>query len=346
MNKYILLIVLITYGFSVLFAQEERHFKVGCIAFYNVENLFDTIDTPGIIDSDFTPDAPKQWNTERYFFKIDRLAEVISKIGIEMTGAPPGVVGLCEVENAEVLYDLVADEQIRRYDYQVVHYPGPDRRGIDCALIYRPDVFTLKSSVSYRLDSEKHGFITRDQLLVTGYYDNEKMAFIVVHYPSRRRGEKMSRPRRIATADLTRYIVDSLLNDDPNAKIVVMGDLNDNPNDVSVKKHLNSTGKIDRMTGDQLFNPMYDLFRQGIGSLAFRDQWSLFDMILVSKAFVDHETPGYKFHRAYIFNRPFLVQKEGRFKGYPFRTYVGDTFAGGYSDHFPAYMFIIKEVEK
>lgn len=345
MKKTIFLTIVIVAISCLIFAQEERQFKIGCFAFYNVENLFDTIDTPGIRDSDYTPDAPKQWNTERYFFKIDRLAEVISKIGVEITGTPPGVVGLCEVENAEVLYDLVADEQIKEYDYQVVHHAGIDRRGIDCAFIYRPDFFELKKSYVYRLDSDIPDFITRDQLVVNGYYDGEEMTFIVVHYPSRRGGEKRSLPRRIETAQLTRHIADSILNRDPDAKIVIMGDFNDDPIDKSVKKYLNTTGKRSDAKGKTLFNPMYDLHRQGIGSLAWRDRWNLFDMIILSKSFVDEDYSSYRFHRAFVFNKPFLLQKEGRFKGYPFRTYVGDTFAGGYSDHFPVYIFVIKEVK-
>lgn len=345
MKKTVVIVLILLISFSFIFSQEERKFKVGCFAFYNVENLFDTIDTPGIRDSDFTPDAPKQWNTERYFKKIDRLAEVISKIGVEVTGTPPGVVGLCEVENAEVLYDLVADEQIKDYNYQVVHHAGIDRRGIDCAFIYRPDFFELKKSYNYRLDSSLVDFITRDQLVVNGYYDGEEMTFIVVHYPSRRGGEMRSRPRRAATADLTRHIVDSILNADPDAKIVVMGDFNDDPIDPSVKKHINSTGDKSKAKGKVLFNPMVELHRQGIGTLAFRDRWNLFDMILLSPSFLYEDYSSYRFHRAYVFNKPFLLQKEGRFKNYPFRTYVGDTFAGGYSDHFPVYIFVIKEVK-
>lgn len=339
------------FGISVLFilssgwTQNEKSFNVACIAFYNVENLFDTINSPGINDVEYTPEAAKQWNTERYFNKIDRLAEVISKIGVELTGSSPAIVGLCEVENAEVLKDLVADYQISDYNYQIVHIPGPDRRGVDCALIYRPEFFTVQRAVSYRLKTEIPDFITRDQLVVTGLFQGEEMTFIVLHYPSRRGGEKASRPRRAEAADLTRHIVDSILNQNADAKIIVMGDLNDDPTDPSVLKHLNSTGKKANVKEKVLFNPMFDLHKQGIGSLAYRDQWNLFDQILLSASFLHESKDSYRFYKAFIFNKPFLGQQEGRFKNYPFRTYVGDTFIGGYSDHFPAYIFLIRDAK-
>ncbi len=345
MKKLFVLLVLLSLLFVSVFSQEEQKFKVGSFAFYNVENLFDTINTPGTRDSDFSPEGSKNWNTERYFIKIDRLAEVISKIGIEVTGTPTGIVGLCEVENAEVLWDLVADPQIKDFDYQVIHFPGPDRRGIDCALIYRPDMFELKRAYFYRLNSELPDFITRDQLVVNGYFDGEEMTFIVIHYPSRRGGEKRSRPRRAETANLTRHIVDSILQVDPDAKIVVMGDFNDDPTDPSVRINLNSTGDKSKAVGEVLYNPMVDLHKQGVGTLAWRDQWNLFDMFLLSPAFLYDDKTTYRFYKAFVYNKPYLLQKDGRFKGYPFRTYVGDTFAGGYSDHFPVYMFVIKAAE-
>lgn len=344
MKKLLLSIVFISLIVFSLYSQEQQ-FKLGSIAFYNVENLFDTIDTPGIRDSEFSPEGSKNWNTEKYYIKIDRLAEVISKIGLEVSGTPPGIVGLSEVENAEVLHDLVSDPQLKDFNYQVVHISGPDRRGVDCALIYRKDMFTLKKAYSYRLHSDIPDFITRDQLVVNGYFDGEEMTFIVIHYPSRRGGEKRSRPRRAEAANLTRHIVDSLLSNDPNAKIVIMGDFNDDPTDPSVRINLNSTGEKSKATDRVLYSPMVDLHKQGIGSLAYRDAWNLFDMFLLSPAFVAEDKSSYRFYRAFVFNKPYLLQKDGRFKGYPYRTFVGDTFKGGYSDHFPVYLFVIKEVE-
>jgi hypothetical protein len=343
MRYFTITLVFLFIVFSSYVFSQEKKYKIGCFAFYNVENLFDTINNPLVNDIEFTPQGSKLWNSEKYFYKISKVAEVISKLGVELTNEPPAVIGLCEVENDTVLKDLVKDKLIQDINYQIVHHSGPDKRGIDCALIYNPELFEVKKSMSYRLSSIED-FITRDQLVVNGIFDDEEMTFIVVHYPSRRGGEKRSRPNRAAAADLTRHIVDSILNVDQNAKIIVMGDFNDDPNSPSVEVNLNAKGDKNKLKDRDLFNPMKDLHDKGIGSLAYRDQWNLFDQIILSNAFVNAKDDSYKFYKAFVFNKPFLMQKDGRYKGYPFRTFVGDTFKGGYSDHFPAYIFIIKEI--
>jgi len=169
------------------------------------------------------------------------------------------------------------------------------------------------------------------------------MHFIILHWPSRRGGEKRSEPKRAAAADVTRHIFDSILNINPNAKIICMGDLNDDPIDQSVKTHLNATGTKEEAILPKLYNPMEDLYKKGIGSLAYQDKWNLFDQIIMTPEFLKQDKTSYRFHQAFIYNKPYLMQKEGKFKGYPFRTYVGNTFMGGYSDHFPVYIYLIKE---
>lgn len=339
-------VIILLFLFAGLSAQNEKQFKVGCIAFYNVENLFDTINDPNIRDDDFTPEGANLWNTEKYLEKLDNLARVISKIGADLTPDGPAVLGLCEVENSAVLEDLAAVESIRDRNYQVVHYHGPDRRGMDNALMYNPKYFTMTNSRTHRLKVEgRDNFYTRDQLVVSGYFDGEMMHFVVNHYPSRRGGQKRSEPLRIAAADLTRAIVDSLLNIDPNAKVMVMGDFNDDPVDKAIRSHLNATGNDRRLREGQLYNPFERFYRQGIGTLAYRDSWNLFDMILLTPALIGDDKSDYKFYRAGVFNKPWMVQKEGVFKGYPFRSYGGGNYLGGYSDHFPVYIYLIKEVE-
>ncbi len=325
-------------------AQQKR---AGVIAFYNVENLYDTINAPGVNDVEFLPESAKRWNSERYWAKIDQLAEVISKLGSPENVPGPAIIGLCEVENRSVLEDLVKSERIRHLNYQIVHYDSPDRRGIDVALLYQPRYFQVTNSRSVPLMLKRDDdsrLYTRDQLVVSGIFDGEPMHFMVHHWPSRLGGEERSRGHRVAAARLARSLVDSITRIEPNAKVVVMGDFNDDPNNESIRLHLNAREDRNRLKEDQMFNAMGTLFRRGVGTLAYRDKWNLFDQIILTQSFLDKNIGGYRFHSARVFNEPFLAQQEGRFKGYPFRTYVGNTYHGGYSDHFPVYILLIKEV--
>jgi hypothetical protein len=323
-------------------AQNEKQYNVGCIAFYNIENLFDTI--PGDNDKEFTPEGPKNWNTPKYYEKLGNIASIISQIGADVTGSAPAIIGLSEIENISVLKDLVKTEPIAKYNYQIVHFDGSDLRGVDCALLYRPEFFQVTNTAMHKLVTDIPDFVTRDQLVITGNYDGEEMSFIVLHWPSRSGGEKASRPKRAAAAELTRHIADSIMNLNNQAKIVVMGDLNDDPIDASIKKHLKTAASRDTATGSLLYNPMEGLFKKGAGSLAYNDKWNLFDQIIISPAFLDKNMSSYRFYQAHVFNKPVLLEKEGRYKGYPLRTYVGNRYTGGYSDHLPVYIFIIKEV--
>jgi hypothetical protein len=342
MKRLILFIVALLLIGIVGFSQAEKEYKVGCIAFYNIENLFDTI--PGVNDIEFTPSSEKQWNTEKYFQKMETMASVIVEIGADFTGTAPAIIGLSEIENITVLEDLVKAEPIKKYNYQIVHFDGSDNRGVDCALLYRPEFFTVTNTAMHLVRTpDDPDFRTRDQLLVSGLYDGEEMHFIVLHWPSRRGGEQRSAPKRAAAADVTRHIFDSILNINPAAKIICMGDLNDDPIDKSVKTHLNAVGNKEEAILPKLYNPMEELYKKGIGSLAYNDKWNLFDQIIMTPEFLKSDKSSYRFHKAHIYNKAYLMQKEGKFKGYPFRTYVGNTYMGGYSDHFPAYIFIIKE---
>lgn len=345
---------LLTIKFTILFlstiivfavsAQEKRDFKVVCVAFYNVENLFDTINTPGINDVEFTPQGPNNWNTPKYFEKLDNLARVISEIGTDFTPHGPAIIGLSEVENEVVLEDLAKRKAIASRNYQVVHFYGPDARGVDVALMYQPEYFKVTNSKSYRLTIPgRDNFRSRDQLLVSGELHGELMHFIVTHWPSRRGGESRSRPLRIAAADLGRHIIDSLQRLDPNAKIIFMGDLNDNPDNISVTKHLRAVSEAKDMKEGDLFNPFFSFYKRGIGTLAWRDTWSLFDMLLLSKPLISDDYSSYRFYRANVFNKKFLQQPSGRFRGYPFRSYAGGQYLGGFSDHYPTYVLLVKE---
>ncbi|GAB1418689.1 endonuclease [Bacteroidales bacterium] len=323
---------------------QQRNFKVGCVAFYNVENLFDTINDPEKNDEEFLPNGANQWNSKKYLTKLERLAEAIESIGTDITPDGAAILGVSEIENKEVLLDLAAMPQLQKRNYQVIHYHSPDLRGVDVALLYQPKYFKPTGSKSYRLKMEgMPNFLTRDQLLVSGLFDGEEMHFIVNHWPSRRGGEKRSLPLRMAAAKLSRHITDSLLAINPKAKIVVMGDLNDNPTNKSLIEGLNAKGTAGNLQPGQLFNTMFALYKKGIGSNAWRDTWSLFDQIIVSQGLLGKDTSTYKLYSARVHNKTELTQKSGKFKGYPLRTFAGGEYLGGFSDHFPTYIILTKE---
>jgi len=337
---FLLLIILYT---GCTFAQEEKKYHVGCIGFYNLENLFDTIDSQVNDDTEFLPGAPNRWDSRKYQHKLDNLSEVIVQVGTELTPDGLAILGISEIENRLVIEDLVRQPSLKDRNYQVVHYDSPDERGVDVGMIYQPKYFTVTASKSYRLNIPGDtSFLTRDQLLVSGQFNGDLMHIIVNHWPSRRGGEKTSRPFRKAAALLSRHITDSLLALDPAAKIIIMGDLNDDPIDKSIKIHLRASSDPYDMPSS-LYNPMEGLYRKGIGSLAYQDSWNLFDQIIVSSGLVGADKSTYKFHTAKVFNKSFLLQEEGKFAGYPFRTYGGGVYLGGYSDHLPVYIFIVKE---
>ncbi|MFN8241244.1 MAG: endonuclease/exonuclease/phosphatase family protein, partial [Bacteroidales bacterium] len=238
----------------------QTDFKAGIIAFYNLENLFDTIDTEGVDDFEFTPGGPSKWTSARYKIKIEHLAKVISSIGQDegITGGP-AVIGVSEIENRAVLEDLVAHPLLKNSNYQIVHYDSPDLRGVDVALLYRPRYFRVTSSDSPALiiyDENKNRVLTRDQLVVTGLFDGEEMSFIVNHWPSRSSGEQLTRPRRNEAATLTRHLVDSLTARNKDAKVVIMGDLNDDPVNESLRKYLKAADSPNGLKEGELFNCM------------------------------------------------------------------------------------------
>lgn len=334
---------------SVLFTQAQvleknKNYYVSAIGFWNVENLYDTINDPVKNDEEFLPSGTNAWTGPRYWEKINHLAKVISEMATDATPDGLSILGLCEIENKNVLQDLVKDPQIKARNYQIVLIEGPDARGVDPALLYNPTYFKLQKAINYRLTlPTDSAHKTRDQLVVTGSFAGEPMAIIVNHWPSRRGGELASRPNRIAAAKLARHISDSISKANPATKIVVMGDLNDDPPNESVKKHLNTSGDIRKMREGEYFNPMESLYKQGIGTLAWQDSWNLFDQTIINKPFLPTDFQSFQYYKAFVFNKAYLKSDFGNFKGYPFRTYSGGAYTAGYSDHFPVYMLVVKE---
>ncbi|MCX6231313.1 MAG: endonuclease/exonuclease/phosphatase family protein [Bacteroidetes bacterium] len=322
----------------------QKQAKVACIGFYNLENFYDTINEPDVNDEEFTPDGPNRWNTEKYNIKLKHMSEAISQIGDELVKGGPVIMGFSEIENRSVLEDLIKQPALKAMNYGIVHYDSPDRRGVDVGLIYQKQYFKVTTSYAVKLTLDGDtSFRTRDQLVVYGLFDGEPVCLIVNHWPSRSGGEKISQHKRIRAADVCRSIADSVMKRDPNAKIFIMGDLNDDPSDISLLDHLKAKKTKEETKQGDLYNPMYRLFKDGIGSLAYRDSWNLFDQIIVSYPLIEKDKSTYRLYQAKVFNRSFLTQKEGQYSGYPLRTYVGTTFVGGYSDHFPVYVFLVKE---
>ncbi|HKL71711.1 MAG TPA: endonuclease/exonuclease/phosphatase family protein [Marinilabiliaceae bacterium] len=341
-------LIFLIVGFLFFLSQEIIAQKLhgAIVAFYNIENLFDTINTPNVRDGEFTPEGPKNWNSEKYWEKIDNLGHVISQLGVAEGFEGPAVIGLCEMENRAVLVDLVNSPSIKENNYQIVHYDSPDDRGIDVALLYQPNLFTVTSTRSVPLlikGDDGNRLYTRDQLVVSGLFDDEPMHFVVNHWPSRYGGEERSRGNRVAAARLTRSLVDSIVRTDANAKVIVMGDLNDDPTNESVRLYLKARQDKNRLKKGQLFNATEIPFKQGKGTLAYRGKWNMFDQMILTPSLVDKNNKGYQFHSVHVYTHPKIVQQTGNYKGYPHRTYVGNKYMGGYSDHFPVYILLMKE---
>jgi hypothetical protein len=230
-----------------------------------------------------------------------------------------------------------------------VHVDGPDERGVDVGLLYNSKYFKVTQIQSLHVPTQKldsaYGY-TRDVLFVSGKFLGEPMHLFVNHWPSRRGGEEASRPYRKLAASVCLQKIDSLFEADSNARIILMGDLNDDPVDESVEKVLKAEGSVSKLDAGELYNPWFSLYKKGIGSLAYNDAWNLFDQIIVSPALLNQKRDGFFFKEAVIFKREYMLQKTGKYKGYPKRSYNGNSYGWGYSDHFPTYIVLLKEVKK
>ncbi|MDU8884856.1 endonuclease/exonuclease/phosphatase family protein [Yeosuana sp. MJ-SS3] len=334
--------------FFISNAQEKKIFKVHTIAFYNLENLFDTINDTTKFDEASPIMEMKGDIQEVYKKKVHNMARVISDIGYDTSKNSPAIIGVSEVENREVLEDLINDPLLLDKDYGIVHYHSPDARGIDVALLYQKKIFTPLYTSSHELkiydDITRERVYTRDQLLVSGKLDGEMIHLIVNHWPSRSGGEARSRPKRMAAAKLSKHLVDSVQVKDPYAKIFIMGDLNDDPTNGSVKDILKAQSDREDVGLKGIYNPYENYFKDGIGSNAYRDAWSLFDQIMITKPLLEKDYSSYRFYKAAIYNKNYLINKRGRWKGYPKRSFADGGFTDGFSDHFPVYVHVIKEV--
>ena len=297
---------------------------------------------------EFTPSSGKNYNTKIYKQKLANEAKVISEMGAQYTKTAPAIVGLIEVENRQVIEDLIQQPALAKYNYGIVHYNSYDYRGIDVALIYQKKRFTVTNSEKKELkvyNEEGRREYTRDILVVSGLLDNEKVTIFMNHWPSRRGGEAASLPKRNAAAQLLKKQMDSVRSADPTVKLFAMGDFNDDPVSSSLKNHLKAQANPkDLSDTNPYLNLMYPLYKKGVASLAYQDAPNLFDQIIVSQNLTSKEvTKEYSIYKTEVFAPPYLVNKEGNYRGYPFRSWNGDQFTGGYSDHFPAFVVLQKE---
>lgn len=333
----------------------KRNYVIG---FYNLENLFDTYDDPAKNDEEFLPEGKNKWTEAKYTKKLHNMASVIRTMA-DANGRFHTILGVSEIENRLVLEDLVSQPEIADANYQIVHYDGPDRRGVDVALLYKPEQFTYidsesipftfeGSAIEFSMNREQQKkFRTRDILMVHGTIDGEHFAFYVAHLPSRiggKGGDLRSRGGEIiynhALGMMEKY---------PGIKVAVMGDMNDNPTDDSMAVYLHGKENPQEVGKTDFYSPFLSMYKQGFGSLAYQGEWSIYDLILINENLLNAPEGGLKIrtadkkgHYGVVFRRPFMVTQKGQYKGYPFRTFSNGSFIGGYSDHFPTYIVVSK----
>lgn len=364
--KSLLVVLFFLFSFFGTKAQQKKYI-MHTVAFYNFENLFDTINNPNN-DEEWLPEGLQRWTSEKYTQKLENLSKVLMQIGTnEKQKESPTLIGGCEIENRNVLEDLVKHPNILKDDYGIVHFDSPDKRGIDVALLYKKKYFKPTSFVNipliiYRgnsnekeketeedkIDKDKievtfdNRVYTRDILLVTGFLEGEEINILVNHWPSRSGGEKKSSPFREAAGRLAKKAMDSIYKVNPKAKIILMGDLNDGSYNKSVKVGIGAKLKKDEVQQFGFFNPFEQMYKDGNATLFYRDSGDIFDQIMLSETLIKPDFSTFQYWKAGIYNKPFMIEKFGRYAGYPLRHSANEI---GYSDHFPVYIYLVKEVK-
>lgn len=343
--KSCLFIAVINIVFTQVMIAQKVH--LATIGFYNLENLFDTINDPGKNDDDFTPNGAYRYGTKIYYEKLHNLATALSRIGTSVTPDGLSLIGVAEIENASVLKDLVKQPEIAKRNYKIVHFESPDLRGIDVAMLYNPGYFTLihaQALFANVKDGSGQKEFTRDVLYCKGVYLGDTVHVFVNHWPSRRGGEAATVGKRMAAALVSKHVIDSLMAIDSTTKVIDMGDLNDDPISPSVVNGLQAKGHIKQVKPGGLFNPWVDFYKKGLGTLAYDGSWNLFDQIIISYGWLNKDQSGWRYVRAEVFSRPFLINQFGAYKGAPHRSFDGENWINGYSDHFPTFIVLAKNV--
>ncbi len=332
----------------VLAASGQKRFSVYAVGFYNLENLFDTCHDEGKNDYEFLPSGSYHWDGLKYSHKLKNMSQALSDMGTSMLpGVGCAIIGVSEVENAKVLTDLCNQPALKARGYQFCHIEGPDKRGVDCGLLYNPKFFTVEDVrlVPYvPTEKQDSGFTTRGFLTVTGQLAGEPIAVIVCHLPSRFSGSYY----REVGAEQAKAVKDSLLAENPKRKVMVMGDMNDDPNNRSMYDILRGKEEIAKVGEGDMYNPWYNiLVKQGTGTLMYQGSWNLFDQILLTPNMLNpagsRDYRELKYLKNEIQRMPYLFQTEGAYKGSTKRTTAGGVWLDGYSDHLPVCVYLVKE---
>ena len=280
----------------------------------------------------------------KYENKLANMSKVLAELCTDRLPKGAAIIGVSEIENRRVLEDLLKQPALKDRGYQIIHHEGPDRRGVDCAFFYNPRFFQLESSrlVPYIYPDNDTTYATRGFLLASGKMAGENLHVIVNHWPSR---AAVSFYRELGGTQV-RAIKDSILAADPDAKVIIMGDLNDDPKDKSVSDALGAKHKIKDCGNHDLYNPWWDmLYKTGQGTLLYDGKWNLFDQIIFTGNMLGKDRSTLKYYKNEVFLRDYLIQQEGRFKGNPKRTHASGVWLNGYSDHLPAIIYLVKELK-
>lgn len=309
---------------------EKTNCQAFSIGFYNLENLFDTIDDPKTMDEEFLPSSINSWNTARYQHKLDNMAEVIAALN---NNAGLDIIGVCEIENRLVLDDLLKRDKLKKFNYGIVHYDSPDARGIDVALFYKTDQFKVIASRPLKVDFNEENFATRDILWATLLKGKDTLHVFVNHWPSRRGGTETSEAKRIAAAQTLKTFVSALCKN-PDAHIVLIGDFNDEPENKSIKDVLGTYDKPQQGCSTCLVNPMEELHRKKLGTHYYRGKYNMFDQIIFTSNLSRPEFDTMNYNAVRIFKADWVMKTDSLKKSkYPSRTFEGPRYNGGYSDH-------------
>lgn len=354
-RSFIVAALLLLMSLSASAQKTKQNYVIG---FYNLENLFDTYDDPVKNDSEFLPEGKNKWTQAKYEKKLHNMAKVIRSMA-DNNKRWHTILGISEIENRLVIEDLVSQPEIADANYQIVHYDSPDRRGVDVALLYKPDQFTYLDSESIPFDfnsdidfsdTDTSYFKTRDILMVHGLIAGEHFAFYVAHLPSRIGGKGGN--LRSRGAEIIYNHSREMEAKYPGIKIVAMGDMNDNPTDDSMAKYLHGQERLENVTPTEFYSPYISMLKAGYGSLCYQGVWSIYDLELVNYNLAHAPDGGLKIqpvtknhgkeYYGVVFKRPWMTTQKGQYKGYPFRTFSNGAFVGGYSDHYPTYIVVGK----
>ena len=326
---------------------QEKKIRVYGVGFYNLENLFDTCHDEGKNDYEYLANGTNKWNAMKYESKLANMSRVLAEMGTDLLkNIGCAIIGVSEVENARALSDLVAQPALAARNFKFCHIEGPDKRGVDCGLLYNPRFFEPKDVKLYpyvqKLEKDS-GFVTRGFLTVKGSLAGDDIAVIVCHLPSR----AATSYYREQGAEQVRHIKDSLIAAEPKLKVIVMGDMNDDPMDPSMAKSLRARKRIADVKSGDMFNPWWKTLSDGNGTIKYDGGYNLFDQIILSPQLLNadgkKDFSSLKYVKHQIFSREYMLQQEGKFKGYPKRTFSGGVWLNGFSDHLPTIVYLAKE---